>query len=160
MLSGLSNTTLSAHIEEFSTYASSPKEWNQWNIHTKFFHLLSEIAFYEQNPGHQKTLSDKICTYLFENYKTPFSAAMLEEKFFLSYKHMAFVFKKEKQMTMQQFHTKTRMEKACQLLKHTMLPIGEISQMVGYHDKLYFSRCFHTCMNMSPTSYRRLPEIY
>ena len=91
----------------------------------------------------------------------PFSAGKLEKHFFLSYKHMAAVFKKEKQLTLQQYHNKVRMTEACRLLKSTLLPVGEISKELGYPDMLYFSRCFHRFAGMSPTQYRKsVPSFY
>lgn len=63
-------------------------------------------------------------------------------------------------MTMQQFHTSVPIETACRLLRSTLLPVGEISRQVGYINMLYFSRCFHTVMGMSPTEYRKLPRDY
>lgn len=73
---------------------------------------------------------------------------------------MAAVFKREKRVTMQQFHTGVRMENACKLLRSTLLPVGEIGHRVGYADMLYFSRCFHAVMGMNPTEYRKLLHGY
>lgn len=85
------NSPLALHIAELATLGDPT---NRWYLNAKFFRILSEIAFYEQCYQSRKKLSDKICEYLSENFNSPFSAVALEEKFFLSYKHLAFVFKK------------------------------------------------------------------
>lgn len=160
MLTGLTDSTLARHIAEFTELFHSPADSQKWLIPTRLFQLLSEIAFYESPAAKAQTLSDRICSYLTEHYREPFSAAILEHEFFLSYQHMAAVFKKEKHLTMQQFHTQVRMNTACKLLRSTLLPIGEISASVGYSDMLYFSRCFHAATGMSPTAYRKRALIY
>lgn len=148
--------------ENFPTYllstSSAPQNtlMNRWRIHADFFNLLSHIAFHQHSKTSIITLADQICDYLNLHYTEPFSATKLEQHFFLSYKHMAAVFKKEKQLTMQQYHTQVRMNFACKLLRTTLTPISQISEALGYSDMLYFSRCFHQFAGMSPTAYRKL----
>ncbi|MFV0553158.1 MAG: AraC family transcriptional regulator [Mangrovibacterium sp.] len=48
-----------------------------------------------------------------------------------------------------------RIQKACQLLDHTLLSVKEIAQKVGYDDAYYFSRIFKKMMNVPPKEYRR-----
>ena len=113
---------------------------------------LERAAFRGKEKSQPRTLSDRICEYLNGQIAQPFSAGKLEKQFFLSYKHMAAVFKKEKQLTLQQYHNKVRMTEACRLL---------ISKELGYPDMLYFSRCFHRFAGMSPTQYRKsVPSFY
>lgn len=127
----------------------------KWHVNSRLYEFLTRIIEYEQPT--ELTLSDKICAYLTDHYTQQFSVADLEKCFFLSYKHMAAVFRRDKGMTMQQFHTNMRINTACRLLKSTLMPIGEIAEAVGYSDALYFSRRFHAAMGISPTEYRRLP---
>ena len=160
MLTNLSESPLERRITAFTEYWHTEDPRCVWNRNQQFFHLLTEIAYYRQEDHKPLRLSDNIAQYLAGHYNQPFSAKELEKQFYLSYKYMAEVFKKEKNMTMQQFHTSVRMETACRLLRSTLLPVGEISRQVGYTDMLYFSRCFHTVMGMSPTEYRKLPRDY
>lgn len=129
-------------------------------LHRSFFDILSVLAeeagIWEEHQG----LADRICEYLGNHISEPFSTAVLEKEFYLSYKHMAAVFKREKGETMQQYHTKVRINAACYLLKSTLMPIGEIAAEIGYRDALYFSRCFHAAKGMSPTEFRRSISMY
>ena len=68
---------------------------------------------------------------------------------------MAAVFKKEKGMTMQQYHNAMRMEEACRLLCSTLMRVGDIADRLGFTDMLYFSRCFHNYTGKSPSRYRK-----
>lgn len=160
MLRDLSDSHLEQQIAAFTEYFNSGEPADIWNSNRRFFQLLTEIARYSRKEKVPLTLSDRISGYLARHYNQPFSARVLEQQFFLSYKHMASVFKKEKKMTMQQYHTNIRMDHACRLLRSTLLSVSEISQKVGYSDMMYFSRRFHAVMGMSPTEYRKLPYIY
>lgn len=126
----------------------------RWEINTRGFALLSELI----EPNAQKkspTKADEISIYLQKNINKPFSAAEIEQNLFLSYKYMASIFKREKGVTMQQFHSRLRMEEAQRLLRSTALSVGEISEKLGFSDMLYFSRCFHNFCGEAPTAYRR-----
>lgn len=160
ILHNLTNTAIEQEIMDFTEYFHGNDPFRNWNVNQRFFQLLLHIAQHQQDSNIPLSLSDRIAQYLTAHYEQPFSAAILEQKFFLSYKHMAAVFKKEKHLTMQQYHTQIRMNIACKLLRSTLLPIGEISLKVGYSDMLYFSRLFHATVGMSPSQYRRQPHVY
>ncbi|MCM1156257.1 MAG: AraC family transcriptional regulator [Roseburia sp.] len=134
--------------------ARSGDDTTSWYLNMRLFELLSLCAFFGKKES-KETLSEEICLYLQARKKEAFSARDMERHFYLSYKHMAAVFKKEKQMTMQQYHTKLRVEEACRLLESTLLPVGEIGRQLGYEDMLYFSRIFRRSTGMSPTAYRK-----
>ncbi|MDZ5696072.1 AraC family transcriptional regulator [Chelativorans sp. M5D2P16] len=51
--------------------------------------------------------------------------------------------------------TRLRMEKACELLERTDLPVTEIAQEVGYSSNQVLARVFVKHQRMSPTDYRR-----
>ena len=126
-----------------------------WNVNIRLFSILTELASVRPASTPVQSLSDRIAAYLAGHTASNFSAELLEKQFYLSYKHMAAVFKKDKQMTLLQYHTRARMTEACRLLRTTMNTIGEISETLGYHDMLYFSRCFHQTIGVSPSEYRR-----
>ncbi len=160
-LTGLSGSEVESRISELSKLFHSENPMEKWEINARLFDFLGLAAFFGKQQLRPRTLSDRICGYLNEQLSEPFSARRMEQHFFLSYKHMAAMFKREKQMTLQQYHNKQRMAEACRLLRSTLLPVGEISKELGYSDMLYFSRCFHRYAGMSPTQYRRsAPSFY
>ncbi len=53
-----------------------------------------------------------------------------------------------------EFIRTTRIKRAAQLLEKEGLNINEVSDMVGFKDPKYFSRCFSKEIGMSPTKYR------
>lgn len=160
-LSHMENTEIIQKFAALVEYFHSNDMQKRWYMNTKLAELLSLIAFYGQTSPKKKSFSEQICDYLNEHVREAFSTKELEQNFYLSYKHMAAVFKREKGMTMQQYHTNLRMQEACKLLQSTLIPVGEISAGLGYSDMLYFSRCFHRFAGMSPTTYRKkAPDYY
>lgn len=151
----LEDSPVSGIIEKYNDVFFSNNSLHRWTVNARFFDILTELAFISAQENTQKGLSEKICDYLTDNYRKPFSSKDLEREFFLSYKYMAAVFKTERNITMQQYHTKIRMDIACRLLRSTLMPISEVSAAVGYNDALYFSRCFRNVIGVSPTMYRR-----
>jgi len=126
-----------------------------WNINSVLHRLLTEIAMPQISESHSETLADRVAEYIAENFSRPFCAAELEKRFFLSYKRLAAVFRRDKGVSMGQYQTAVRMDHACKLLRSTLLSVGEIGEMTGYGDRLYFSRRFKKYMGKSPLEYRR-----
>jgi AraC family transcriptional regulator len=73
----------------------------------------------------------------------------------LSEFHFARLFKAATGVTPFQFVTRTRMDRAKQLLRKTRLPILEIAERVGYHKPSHFSARFHAVLGCGPHAYRK-----
>lgn len=50
--------------------------------------------------------------------------------------------------------TRYRIQRACQLLRHSTLPVGAVAVSAGFQDPFYFSRAFRREVGCSPTEYR------
>ena len=142
-------------LKTFIEYAQSDDAYKKWFINQRLFLLLSSLAVNTQGFSNNLTLSDRICRYLADNIGVPFSSENIEKQFYLSYKYMSHLFKKEKGVTMQQYHNSVRMDEACRLLCSTLMSIGEIADKLGFSDVLYFSRCFRNYTGKSPSAYRK-----
>lgn len=142
-------------LKTFIEYAQSDDVYKKWFINQRLFLLLSSLAVSTQGFSNNLTLSDRICRYLSDNIGVPFNSENIEKQFYLSYKYMSHLFKKEKGVTMQQYHNSVRMDEACRLLCSTLMSIGEIADKLGFSDVLYFSRCFRNYTGKSPSAYRK-----
>ena len=159
-VSGLGGSEIEKKLSKLAEYFSGEDEMKKWYCNEKLFDVLSECAFVNLKTEREDKLSEKISEYLIKHCCEKFSSKALENEFYLSYKYLAAVFKEDKKMTMQQLHTKSKMDTACRLLKSTLMTVGEISEYVGYSDKLYFSKCFHKSVGQSPTEYRKTSLTY
>ncbi len=147
-------------LKTFIEYTQSDDAYKKWFINQRLFLLLSSLAVSTQGFSNNLTLSDRICRYLSDNIGVPFNSENIEKRFYLSYKYMAHLFKKEKGVTMQQYHNSVRMDEACRLLCSTLMSISEIADKLGFSDVLYFSRCFHNYTGKSPSAYRKESARY
>ncbi len=69
--------------------------------------------------------------------------------------HFARMFKQSVGVPPRVYLTRLRMERVCELLAMTDLPITEIAQEVGYSSNQVLARVFMKHQRMSPTDYRR-----
>ncbi len=69
--------------------------------------------------------------------------------------HFARMFKQSVGVPPRVYLTRLRIEKACELLAQTDLPVTEIAQEVGYSSNQVLARVFVKHQRMSPTDYRR-----
>lgn len=154
------NSRAAHMIEEYNNDFCSHGFTTFWNVNSRLFDILTELSFMNRQKKTPQSLADRICEYLTVHCCEPFSAKELEHEFYLSYKYMAAVFKTERNLTMQQYHTKIRMNTACRLLRSTLMSVAEVASKVGYNDALYFSRCFSAAEGVSPSVYRRNITAY
>jgi AraC family transcriptional regulator len=69
--------------------------------------------------------------------------------------HFARMFKQSVGVPPRVYLTRLRMERACELLETTGLPVTEIAQEVGYSSNQVLARVFIKHRHMSPSEYRR-----
>jgi AraC family transcriptional regulator len=69
--------------------------------------------------------------------------------------HFARMFKQSVGVPPRVYLTQLRLEKACELLEMTDLPVTEIAQEVGYSSNQVLARVFIKHRRMSPSNYRR-----
>ncbi len=69
--------------------------------------------------------------------------------------HFARMFKQSLGMPPRAYLTRLRVEKACDLLEKTDLPVTEIAFVVGYSSNQVLARVFFKHQHVSPTEYRR-----
>ena len=69
--------------------------------------------------------------------------------------HFARMFKQSVGVPPRVYLTRLRVERACELLEKTDLPVTEIAYEVGYSSNQVLARVFVKYRNMSPTDYRR-----
>ncbi|GEM_PF-397562 len=99
---------------------------------------------------HISDIRDYIDRHYFEDIKI----SMFTEKYFLSREYLMKLFKQEYGVGIHEYTQKLRMEKARVLLGQDSLKIQEISDMLGYNDKNYFSKAFRNYFGVSPSEYR------
>jgi two-component system response regulator YesN len=95
-------------------------------------------------------IKDYIDKYYFEDIKI----SVFADKYFLSREYLMKLFKLQFGFGIHEYVQKVRMDKAKELLDDPSLKIQDISEMLGYKDKNYFSKAFRNYYAVSPSEYR------
>jgi two-component system response regulator YesN len=122
--------------------------------------LLCRIADYYAYQIRSAASTDRsfdiseIKDYIDQHYFEDIKISMFTEKYFLSREYLMKLFKQQYGCGIHEYVQKIRMEKAKELLGESDLKIQEISEMLGYKDKNYFSKAFRNYFSISPSEYR------
>lgn len=73
--------------------------------------------------------------------------------FHINSDYLRSIFRKETDMTITEYITNVRMQKAREFLSSGNIKLSGISEMVGYNDAGYFSKCFKKFFGISPSEY-------
>ena len=103
----------------------------------------------------QKHLVIKAQKYIHENYHNQISLSDVANALSCSEAWAARIFRQVVGMTVVQYITKIRMEKACELLSETSLRITDIAMKTGYSGMVHFGRMFKEETGMTPKEYRK-----
>ena len=82
------------------------------------------------------------------------SLSYLAEMLYMHPKYLSVLFKKETGQNLSEYVTKSRIEKAKQLLQETNLKIMEIADLCGFHNTRYFMTVFKQQTGQTPTAFR------
>ncbi|MCR8657134.1 response regulator transcription factor [Paenibacillus endoradicis] len=96
--------------------------------------------------------------YIDQYYYEDIKVTMFAEKYYLSREYLMKLFKQQYGCGIHEYVQSVRMEKAKVLLEDANLKIQDISEMLGYKDKNYFSKAFRNYFEMTPSEYRACAE--
>ncbi|HIW34611.1 MAG TPA: helix-turn-helix domain-containing protein [Candidatus Paenibacillus intestinavium] len=96
--------------------------------------------------------------YIDHYYYEDIKVTMFAEKYYLSREYLMKLFKQQYGCGIHEYIQSVRMEKAKELLQDSNLKIQDISEMLGYKDKNYFSKAFRNYFKMTPSEYRAYEE--
>lgn len=99
---------------------------------------------------------ENIKAYVDNRYFEDIKISMFTDKYFLSREYLMKLFKARYGYGIHEYVQKVRMGKARELLADPELKIQEISEMLGYKDKNYFSKAFRNYYECSPSEYRSM----
>lgn len=130
-------------------------------------HILHMIElFFQEDYFLKNTLSSRgkdslnklkqVIEYIHINYAQPISLQTLSEICFMSPNYFCHYFKQEIGKTPIAFINECRIEKACELLSQSNLPVSQIALSVGFDNFSYFIRKFRQYKGVSPGKYREV----
>ncbi|MGV7116984.1 response regulator transcription factor [Paenibacillus kyungheensis] len=126
-------------------------QWEQ-HVHDIITHYAEMVR--KSGGSRQSFHISDIRAYIDQHYFEEIKISMFTDKYYLSREYLMKLFKQEYQMGIHEYVQQLRMDKAKILLNEEGLKIQEISEMLGYKDKNYFSKAFRNYYQLSPSEYR------
>lgn len=93
--------------------------------------------------------------FIEEHYMEEISVEDIAKNLGLNRSYFSKLFKKITKKSPQDFLIQYRINKACELLRSTRLPILQIAHLVGYYNQFHFTRAFKKLMDMPPQEWRK-----
>lgn len=92
--------------------------------------------------------------YMLENIHTNIRLPALAKEVKLSVSHFSRLFLSKTGQSPIDYFNQLKIQRACQLMNHSNITIGELAREIGYNDQFHFSRVFKKTMGVSPREYR------
>lgn len=135
-----------------STYTGGLKRINEISI--AFLNELCEKIDHIQNTAYS-SLIRKAISYIDLNLGNDISLSKIAEDLSVSVGHLSKSFKEETGETVNHYITRSRINKAADMLVLTQFPIQDICAFVGYLDNNYFVKVFKSQYHMTPSEFRK-----
>ncbi len=124
-------------------------------------HMISAYSrFVQKNRLNQYSpMIRRAVTYIHVHLADPLSLTQIAAGIRVSSSYLSRTFNRETGESLSTYITKTRVEKAAELLAFSAMSVQNISAYVGFSDLNYFSRCFRKYKDVTPTEYRRKSSV-
>ena len=97
----------------------------------------------------------KVCEYIYQHLgEEDLTVGILADSVYLTSTYLSSLFRKVMGVTLIQYITDMRMQRACELLKDPAMKLYQVADKVGYSDAKYFARQFKKTIGMTPSEYR------
>ena len=114
------------------------------------YHIVEKFSPIEG----QGPLVREVTRYILENIDGKTSTQELASALYISRTYMSEVFREKSGMTLNEYLTGMKMERAKKLLTKPDIKLNEVAEQVGYHDVSYFGRLFIAHAGMSISEFR------
>ncbi|MGF1742750.1 AraC family transcriptional regulator [Vibrio profundum] len=114
--------------------------------------MLGDSVHPTRNRG--EDLYQGICIYIQENFHRNISRSNIASRFNISPNHLSRMFRQQGHMTLADYITWVRIDRAKFMLKRYEFRLAEVATRCGFQDVNYFFRVFKTRTGCTPSEYR------
>ncbi len=124
---------------------------------TQFFeYYFGKIINYIQSNkiSSGRLIAEKCIELIQQNISSPeLSVKWISTQIYINENYLSRIFRKEMNLSLSKFITRERLKTAKNYLNRGYRNLQQISQMVGFSDPLYFSKCFKKEYGIAPSQY-------
>ncbi|WP_164545633.1 response regulator [Paenibacillus albus] len=135
----------------------SIREHRSWKEASDFFRKLADLLFVRMDGGNEQETSEvveQIHRYVDEHIDGDLTLNRLAEHVYLTPFYLSRLYKQKTNHTISDYITRTRVDRAKQLLGESSLKIHEVGMRIGYDSASYFTRLFKKATLLTPQEYR------
>lgn len=133
--------------------ASDDKQLSSDTFHELALSFTKLVQLYRHQACSPTT--QRCLTYLDSHLHYKITLADIAQVLHISISYLTKNFKKDMHLTISQYLTQLRLERAEKLLAYSTYSIAEIAQMVGIPDQNYFTKLFKKQYQQTPLAYRQ-----
>ena len=134
-------------------------ESNLLMLSTQVAHYLALFRTHQRASYRKGRLAEEkilqSLAFMRAHLEQPLSLETLAALVHMSVPHYCALFKRQTNTSPILFLIRLKMQRACELLSGTDVPVAAIGRQVGYRDPFYFCRVFKKTIGVPPTDYRR-----
>lgn len=123
-------------------------------LEKEIFSVYSNFVIYYSEVTDNYTLN-RILKHIHMNIESYISLQTISEQLNLSKPYISLVFKEHMGVTVMDYITNLKINRAKTLLSTTTQSILEISQLLGFHDSSHFCKAFKRVAGVTPREYRK-----
>jgi two-component system response regulator YesN len=120
----------------------------------KVLEKLTDRIYQTRNAKNYQRLK-KALEFIETHYEEPLTVERIAKEVYLSPSRLSHIIKSEWGLTLGDYISKVRIDRAKALLKERELPISQIALEVGFPDQSYFTKVFKKIENCTPKVFRR-----
>lgn len=123
-------------------------------IFTSLYDIVYNINIIKDLTPAQESNINAALKYISMHYKEELSIETISNKIGFSKYYFCKIFRKQMGVTIHQYVTEFRINKAKELLAYSKLSVSSIASKVGFKTSLTFMRAFKKSVQMTPSEYR------
>lgn len=133
---------------------------NELKLEGLLYFFMSKLVETRKDVCHEKACKstelylEKSIEFIENNYSNNIKINDLASYIGINRSYLTHIFKKNINMSPQEFLVNYKIDKACSLLESTDLPIKVVANSIGYSDPLTFSKIFKKIKGESPKNYK------
>lgn len=140
--------------EELSAYVAGMG--TLWEIRELFLQVLDCMKEHRQEQSGYSRIVCGVQDYIGKHYQEEsLSVTEIAGELHLSPAYLNVLFKQEMKITLKQYLSNYRLEKAKRMLEQGYDKVTEIAEKCGYANANYFAKVFREAVHMTPMEYRR-----